>query len=342
MARDFVTPEQIERAREVDLVEYLHRTEPGNIVSSAPGEYRLVDHDSLKISNGKFHWISRGTGGTNVIDYLVKVRNFEFKEAVRELVGDDYSLDDSKDKSKSKRGRPPPDKYGAEPSKQPEQKVADRPFNLPPSAKHNNDVIKYLKGRGIEEKIILNCIDKKLLYQSARRNCVFVGYDDKNTPKFACERGIRSNFKKDVAGSKKAFSFCMPPITADSQGHSSPNPQSALNRLYVFESPIDCLSHANLESLEVSDKSMLGFETTARKYGIEYGLQKNEATTPPTWQVYFMAKDRATMAQAFREFTNRQLTHQKETPIEQFKRMLSRVTDHVKPEKLMRQTGQQR
>ena len=99
---------------------------------------------------------------------------------------------------------------------------------------------------------------------------------------------------------------------------------------------------ATLESLEVSDKSMLGFETIARKYGIEYGLQKNEATTPPTWQVYFMAKDRPTMAQAFRDFTNRQLTHKKETPMEQFKRMASRVADHIKPEKLMRQTGHQR
>jgi len=99
---------------------------------------------------------------------------------------------------------------------------------------------------------------------------------------------------------------------------------------------------ATLESIEVTDKAMLGFETIARKYGIEYGLQKNEATTPPTWQVYFMAKDRATMANAFRDFTNRQLTHQKETPMEQFKRMASRVTDHVKPEKIMRQTGHQR
>ena len=99
---------------------------------------------------------------------------------------------------------------------------------------------------------------------------------------------------------------------------------------------------ASLEDIEVSDKSMLGFETIARQYGINYGLRKNEATTPPTWQVYFMAKDRATMAQAFRDFTNRQLTHKKETPKEQFIRMASRVADHVKPEKIMRQTRQQR
>ena len=99
---------------------------------------------------------------------------------------------------------------------------------------------------------------------------------------------------------------------------------------------------ATLESVEVSDKTVLGFETIARQYGIDYGLKKNELTSPPTWQVYFMAKDRATMANAFRDFTSRQLAAKKETPWEQFKRMASRVADHVKPEKLMRQTGQQR
>jgi hypothetical protein len=97
-----------------------------------------------------------------------------------------------------------------------------------------------------------------------------------------------------------------------------------------------------LESVEVSDKTVLGFETIARKYGIDYGMMKNDATSPPTWQVFFMAKDRATMANAFRDFTSRQLTAKKETPWEQFKRMASRVTDHVKPEKIVRQTGYQR
>jgi hypothetical protein len=98
---------------------------------------------------------------------------------------------------------------------------------------------------------------------------------------------------------------------------------------------------ASLETVEVSDKKMLGFETVARQYGIDYGLKKNEATSPPTWNVYFIAKDRATMAQAFKDFTNRQLTSTKETPFEQFRRMASRVADHVKPEKVMRQTGHQ-
>ena len=100
--------------------------------------------------------------------------------------------------------------------------------------------------------------------------------------------------------------------------------------------------NATLESVEVSDKTVLSFETIARQYGVNYGIKRNELTSPPTWQVYFMAKDRATMANAFRDFTNRQLAAKKETPMEQFKRMASRVLDHVKPEKIMRQTGHNR
>ena len=92
MQRDFVTPEQIEKARKVNLLDYVQRTEPGNVVPSAPGEYMLKDHDSLKFSKGKFHWHSRGIGGINAIDYLVKVRGMEFKEAVRELAGEDFTI----------------------------------------------------------------------------------------------------------------------------------------------------------------------------------------------------------------------------------------------------------
>jgi len=98
---------------------------------------------------------------------------------------------------------------------------------------------------------------------------------------------------------------------------------------------------STLDSVEVSDKKMLSFETIARKYGISYGLQQNKGTNPPTWQVFFMAKDKSIMAAAFKEFSNRQLKNQRETPIEQLQRMASRVAEHVKPEKTMRHVEQQ-
>ena len=46
-----------------------------------------AEHDSLKISNGKWYWWSRGIGGVSALDYLIKVRDFSFVEAVQTITG---------------------------------------------------------------------------------------------------------------------------------------------------------------------------------------------------------------------------------------------------------------
>ena len=267
-AIDIVTPEQVEKARSVDLLDYIKRSEPNNIKPSAPGEYRLIDHDSLKISKGKFHWFSRGIGGINAIDFLVKVRGFEFKAAVRELAGEDFSQSVGK--------RAPPNVPKRESSN---TKDLAPFFELPRANNHNDDVIKYLQGRGIKESVIIACIEANLLYQakayrkplyhiengekkpiyddvdgtkkhrheSVKGGCIFVGYDNQQNPKFACERATDSDFKKDIFGSSKEFAFCMPPTENDS--HS----KTAYERLYVFEGAVDCLSHASITQISGTD-----------------------------------------------------------------------------------------
>lgn len=49
--------------------------------------YCTRTHDSLKISNGKWCWFSRGIGGKTALDYLIKVREIPFTEAVEMIVG---------------------------------------------------------------------------------------------------------------------------------------------------------------------------------------------------------------------------------------------------------------
>ena len=244
------------------MLGYLQRTEPNNLKPSALGEYMLKDHDSLKISNGKFNWFSRGIGGANAIDFLVKVRGVEFKAAVRELAGETFTP--------SFGNRVPPDIPPKCEVPNPHDYVAF--FELPKANSHNNDVIEYLKGRGIEENVIIACIEAKLLYQSTayrkplfhiedgekkplyhdvdgvqkhryesiKGGCVFVGYDNQSNPKFACERATDSDFKKDIFGSNKEFGFCMSPTESDS-------------KLYVFEGAIDCLSHASISQISGAD-----------------------------------------------------------------------------------------
>ena len=74
----FIPPETIEKARQVDLLTYLKACEPNELVHISSNHYCTREHDSLKISNGKWYWFSRGFGGYNALDYLVKVKEVPF------------------------------------------------------------------------------------------------------------------------------------------------------------------------------------------------------------------------------------------------------------------------
>ena len=58
----YVTPDVVEQARNVDLLSYLQATAPNELVRCGAEEYCTREHDSLKISHGKWYWWSRGIG----------------------------------------------------------------------------------------------------------------------------------------------------------------------------------------------------------------------------------------------------------------------------------------
>ena len=60
-------PAVIEQARQIDLLSYLQRYEPSNLKRVAGNVYCTREHDSLKISNGKWYWWSRGFGGYSAL-----------------------------------------------------------------------------------------------------------------------------------------------------------------------------------------------------------------------------------------------------------------------------------
>ena len=83
----YVTREMIDRAKEMDLLTYLQTYEPQELVHFGGSTYCTREHDSLKISNGKWCWFSRGIGGRTALDYLIKVKEIPFTEAVERIVG---------------------------------------------------------------------------------------------------------------------------------------------------------------------------------------------------------------------------------------------------------------
>ena len=210
----FVTKEQIERARQVNVLDYILAYESDNIYSVGSG-YRLKDHESLAVTNGKWYWHSRGFGGKTALDYLTDVRDYGLVEAVCMLLGEKPI-----EKSTTKNVKLPP---------------GNKPFILPLRNKDNNRVIAYLQSRGIDKSLILCCIEQGHLYENAyRHDCIFTGKDEHGKTRYAAMRSTTSDFKRDADGSDKKYGFILSPN----------NPNN--HEIAVFESPIDTLSHQTI------------------------------------------------------------------------------------------------
>lgn len=210
----WVTPEQIEKAKQMDLLTYLQSYEPGNLKKISHDTWCTKEHDSLKISNGKWHWFSRHIGGKTALDYLIKVKGISFVKAVEIITGYAAVL--------------PPVYTGIE------KPIEPKKLELPLYNEDICEVRRYLKGRGISDTVINFCHENKMLYEDAKyHNCVFLGYDG-NTPKYGAVRSTNSDFKRDLTGSDKRFSFFIPA-------------ESETQTVHLFESAIDLLSFASLE-----------------------------------------------------------------------------------------------
>ena len=84
--RERVTTDQIKLARTVDLISYMQRYEPEELIRTGPHDYKTATHSSLCISdNGLWHWYSRGIGGRGALNYLIQVKGMDFVSAVRHL-----------------------------------------------------------------------------------------------------------------------------------------------------------------------------------------------------------------------------------------------------------------
>ncbi len=98
--------------------------------------------------------------------------------------------------------------------------------------------------RCISRKVIEEAFEKKILYQDSKfGNCCFVGYDKDNVPRYCSKRGTNTDiqFRGEVTGSDKKFGWKL-------QGSNETGA-----KLYIFEAPIDAMSHASLNQLAGRD-----------------------------------------------------------------------------------------
>ena len=165
----YYTEKQIDQARSIDLLTYLQSFEPTELVHVRGNTYCTREHDSLKISNGKWMWWSRGFGGNSALDYLIKVKGMQFMDAMKILTKEGTDLHDT----------------DAKISRKPDCDVK-RKLLLPDKSETNFEVIRYLTSRGIDSDVIKACIDEGLLYESLPyHNCIFVGFDETGNAAYA-------------------------------------------------------------------------------------------------------------------------------------------------------------
>ena len=214
MKAKFIPKELVKKAKEIDLLTYFMNKNPSELVKKGIGTYSLKSHDSVIISNGLWHRFSTNQAGKTAVDYLIKVEKKTFLEAVNDALNMNI-----KTYIVSKNGT----------------KNELKQIVIPEKADTNKDVIDYLKNRGIDEDIILDCINKKLIYQENKtKNVVFVGYDNDRNIKYAgCRSTNERRIMRDAKGSSKEFSFRMLSNIKN-------------NSLHIFESSIDLLSYATL------------------------------------------------------------------------------------------------
>lgn len=215
-----VSPEAVEQAREMDLVTYLRYYEPNELVHLWGDTYTTRTHDSLKISNGKWMWWSRGIGGCTALDYLIKVKEMQFCDAVELIAGEEHRVNYEKPKRN--------------PSK-------PKLLLLPEKSKDANVVTEYLFGRGIDFEIINECLHQGIIFESLPyHNVVFVGNDEAGKARYAAYRATnKTRIMGDASGSDKHYSFRL-------TGYDD-------TAVHIFESAIDALSYATLMKMQCKD-----------------------------------------------------------------------------------------
>jgi len=207
----------LRQARTADVLAFFEQYK-GFTFTHRGGEYRCQQHKSLAIKADRlsWYWHSKGVGGYGALDYLTKVENVPFREAVEVITGTTPTA------------APPQERPKAEPPKV---------LVLPEKSSMPLKLYGYLcNKRSIDSDIVNRLIQKEMLYEDRRGNVVFVGYGEQSKPRFASLRGTQGDcsFRGDCSGSDKRYGFHMAA-------------QEPSERLYLFESAIDLMSHASLE-----------------------------------------------------------------------------------------------
>ena len=73
--------------------------------------------------------------------------------------------------------------------------------------------------------------------------------------------------------------------------------------------------NAGVSNIEITEGNIKAFESTAKKYGIDFALKKDTTESPPRYLVFFKGRDADVLTAAFKEFSAKKLTQDKKPSI---------------------------
>lgn len=242
-----IDKELVAKARSANLPEYFLRN--GFKVDKVRGnkgiQYKVDGYGGLYVKDNMFYQFSTNKSG-NAVDCLTEVLGYSFKDAVNSLTDGSITYSNSSYSSNT-----------------PVITNKIRKVEMPERCANVSRVYAYLiNSRGIEQPLIAELLQKKVLYQDKKGNAIFV-HIDKDGNKIGGEVQGTSTYKrfKGVVGGtgRSAFEYI----------------KGVPEKVCLFESAIDMLSYIQMNKNEnnVLYASMAGLKKEIALDYLRRGLE---------------------------------------------------------------------
>ena len=246
MSQAQVSKEQIERARQASLADYVQRKGFDCELSRRELHVKGFGGLNINIETNSWYCFSQSKGSKNPIDCLTEIFGMDFKNAVIELAGGSFTyIEDYK------------------PFKPVVTEQKSKELILPEKATNMKRVYAYLcNTRKISSDIVSRLAHEGLLYQDVKGNAVFlhksngsiIGAEIQGTSTYKRYKGVATGTSNSV------FSLIY----------------GVLDKCYVFESTIDLISFSQIVTQDVLRNSVLismaGLKPSAIQPYIEKGM----------------------------------------------------------------------
>ena len=170
------TPDQLERANKLSIVEYFQRNGYG--CDKHRDETHIRGFGGFYVKNDNSYYIfSKQQGGKGLINCLMTVYDIPFRDAVKEALNGEEPSEEFSPTREQEKELKKSISYDDLLPHPPEKDPAPKEFIRPEKGKNNKRVYAYLCSRGISRDVINAMLRSGKLYQDDRGNAVFLHYN---------------------------------------------------------------------------------------------------------------------------------------------------------------------